>query len=57
MLNNLPDDYKKVARSRYFTKHSKKWDKIAIETGYSERHARRIRDMVVVAKAEKLGLW
>ena len=57
VLNSLPDDYKKVARSRYFTKYSKKWDEIAMETGYSERHARRIRDMIVVATAEKLGLW
>ncbi len=57
VFNSLPDDYKKVARSRYFTKHSKKWDKIAMETNFSERHARRIRDMIVVATAEKLGLW
>lgn len=57
VLNSLPDEYKKVVRSRYFTKYSKKWDKIAAETGYSERHARRIRDMVIVATAEKLGLW
>lgn len=57
VFNSLPDDYKKVAQSRYFTKRSKKWDEIAKETKWSERHARRIRDMIVVATAEKLGLW
>lgn len=57
VFNALPDDYRAVARSRYFTRHAKRWCKIAQETGYSERHARRIRDMIVVATAEKLGLW
>ncbi len=57
VFNSLPDDYKQVARSRYFTKHSKRWERIAKETGFSERHARRIRNMIVVATAEKLGLW
>lgn len=57
IMEHLPDDYKKVARARYFTKHSKKWQKIADETGYSVRQAIRIRNMIVVATAEKLGLW
>lgn len=57
VLDSLPDEYKQVARSRYFTRHSKKWQKIADETGYSVRQAIRIRDMIVVATAERLGLW
>lgn len=57
VFNALPDDYKAVARSRYFTKQSKPWDIIADETGYSVRHAIRVRNMIVVATAEKLKLW
>lgn len=59
VYNNLPDCYKEVARARYFTnsKIAHSWEEIAIKINYSERHARRIRDMIVVATAEKLGLW
>lgn len=57
VFNSLPDEYKTVARARYFTKHSKQWRDIAHDTGYSVRHAIRIRDMIVTATAEKLGLW
>ena len=57
VLNSLPDNYKKVAHSRYMSTPSKSWVKIALETEFSERHARRVRDAIVIATAEKLGLW
>ena len=57
VMNSLPTEYKRVAHSRYMSRPSKEWEKIAQETGYSERHARRVRDMIVTATAERLGLW
>ncbi|MHA6258341.1 hypothetical protein ACXYMX_00380 [Sporosarcina sp. CAU 1771] len=57
VFNDLKDDYKRVAQARYFTKHSKLWDKIAMETGYSKRQAIRIRDMIVLTTAERMSLW
>lgn len=57
VLNSLPNEYVRVARARYMSRPSKSWYAISDETGYSERHARRIRDMIVTATAERLGLW
>ena len=57
VYNELPDDYKKVANERYFCDKKRNWNEIAKKIRYSERHARRIRDMIVVATAEKLHLW
>lgn len=57
VLNGLPEDYRRVASSRYFSRRSKLWQEIARETGYTERHARRIRNMIVIATAERLHLW
>lgn len=57
VLNSLPNEYARVAKSRYVSRPSKSWKKISDETGYSVRQAIRIRDMIVTATAERLGLW
>ncbi len=56
IYNGLNDDYKKVARARYFTKHSESWEKISQETDYSRVHAIRIRNAIIKETAKKLEL-
>ncbi|WP_082684272.1 transcriptional regulator [Lentibacillus amyloliquefaciens] len=56
VYNALPDNYKKVARLRYWNKNGKlKWEGIALETGMSERQARRWRNEIIQATGEVLG--
>lgn len=58
VYNKLPDEYKKIVHLRYWSgKSAPMWEYVSKKTGYSERHARRIRDMIVVATAEELNLW
>lgn len=52
----LPDNYKKMARLRYWNKNGKlKWEGIALEINISERQARRWRNEIIQATGEVLG--
>lgn len=58
VYNSLPAEYKRLVHIRYWgSKTAPTWEYIAQQIGYSERHARRIRDMIVVATAEMLKVW
>lgn len=57
VYDTLPDTYKVVADNRYFTNKDYPWDIIAERSGYSRRHAMRIRDKMIRETAERLGLW
>lgn len=56
VYNDLTDEHKAIARSRYFTKQSKSWEKIAQETRYSRVHAIRIRNAIIKETAKRLEL-
>lgn len=52
----LPDNYKKLAKLRYWNKNNEmKWVAIALELKVSERQAQRWRDEIMQATLELLG--
>lgn len=57
VYNMLPSDYKKVVHARYYSRERRTWAQIAKRSGYSVKQAQRVRDVVIVATAEMLGLW
>jgi RinA family phage transcriptional activator len=60
VYQSLPDEYKKLIQLRYWTSRKYKWEqkmtweRIAKEIHVSERQARRMREEIVQAIAEKL---
>lgn len=55
VYNLAPDDYRKIARLRYWDKKKLDWNQVAEDVGYSRVHAIRIRKQLIVATAEILG--
>lgn len=56
VYNVLPDDYKKLVRLRYWSKHRQlTWDGIAHELNVSRRQAFYWRDEIIQATSEVLG--
>lgn len=56
VYNELPDDYKNLIHSRYWTSQRKKtWDVIAEECNVVKRTAQRWRDEIIQATIEVLG--
>lgn len=52
----LPDNYKRLVRLRYWSKHNKKdWAGIALELDRSERQAQRWRDEIMQTTLNILG--
>lgn len=56
VYNALPDNYKKLVRLRYWSKHSQlTWDGVALELNISKRQAQRWRNEIIQATVEVLG--
>ncbi|MGM0940344.1 MAG: transcriptional regulator [Bacillota bacterium] len=56
VYNALPDNYKELARLRYWSKNKKMtWEGIARKLNVSERQARRWRNEIIQATLEVLG--
>ncbi|WP_077317588.1 transcriptional regulator [Virgibacillus proomii] len=56
VYNALPDNYKELARLRYWNKNNKlTWEGIAMRLSISERHARRQRNEIIQATLDVLG--
>lgn len=56
VYNALPDNYKELARLRYWNKNNElNWDGIALELNVSKRQAIRWRDEIMQATLELLG--
>jgi RinA family phage transcriptional activator len=56
VYNAIPDNYKKLARLRYWNKNNElNWDGIALELHVSKRQAIRWRDEIMQATLEILG--
>ena len=55
VYNALPDNYKELARLKYWNKNKVTWDGIAMKLNVSKRQAMRWRDEVIQATIDLLG--
>lgn len=56
VYNALPDNYKELARVKYWSKNNKlTWDGVALKIGVSRATAIRRRDDIILATVEVLG--
>ena len=55
VYNELPDDYKKLIHSRYWSQRKKTWDIIADDCKVVKRTAQRWRNEIIIATVEVLG--
>lgn len=55
VYNALPDNYKELARLRYWSNKDKTWDGVAMDLNVSRRQAIRWRDEIIQATVEVLG--
>lgn len=56
VYNVLPDNYKELARLRYWNKNNPlNWDGVALKCHVSKRQAMRWRDEIIYATVEVLG--